>query len=310
MTSLSGCDHCSDGDDAPDGFLIEISGVKIALASSPEMALELDRTILPFVVRPARPDVTIRSLWTALSAECVGRVIFDSGGLWKLYQQNDSYVFHFTSPVFGPIPYKAAVFDRDFRSGTVFLHRPYFDVAKPINPLQYPLDELLVLSLLSRCGDVAVHACGVVDADGNGYLFPGPSGAGKTTMARLWQRMPGAVVLNDERIIVRYWGGRFWMYGTPWHGEAEFAVAARAPLARVFFLHHDSGKTVRSVSGMEAALLLFSCIFPAFHDRQSLELTMQTLDRIVSAVPIAELGVVPDAEMVPYILSAPLAGMV
>ncbi len=302
MTSVSGSYHNVGGDAASDGFLIEISGIKIALASSPGMEIELDRTILPFEVKPARPDVIIRSSWCVLCPECDGRLIFDSGDLWKLFQQNDSFIFQFTSPAFGPTPYKVAAFDRDFRTGTVFLHRPYFDPAKPVNPLQYPLDELLVLSLLSRCGDIAVHACGVVDAGGNGYLFAGASGAGKTTMARLWQRMPG-VVLNDERIIVRRSEGRFWMYGTPWHGEGEFAVAARAPLTRVFFLHHDSNKTVRSVSGIEAALLLFSCIFPAFHDRHSLELTLRTLDQIVSAVPIAELGVVPDAEMVSFILS-------
>ncbi len=122
-------------------------------------------------------------------------------------------------------------------------------------------------------------------------------------MARLWQKHAAGVVLNDERIVIRRIDGRFWIYGTPWHGEAEFAEPARAPLTRIFFLRHDSSKIIRPVSMADAAVLLFSCTLPAYHDRKGLELTLQSLDEIVCAVPVAELGVVPDEEMVRFLLA-------
>jgi serine kinase of HPr protein (carbohydrate metabolism regulator) len=45
-----------------------------------------------------------------------------------------------------------------------------------------------------------MHACGLVDR-GDGYLFCGRSGAGKSTSAGLWQREPR--VLNDDRVLIQ-----------------------------------------------------------------------------------------------------------
>src|SRR5205823_7896354 len=107
----------------------------------------------------------------------------------------------------------------------------------PPQPLDYPLDELLMISLLARGRGVEVHGCGVIDTNGVAYLFPGHSGAGKSTIARLW-RDQGATILSDDRLILRLRDGRVWMYGTPWHGEEQFATAASAALSRIYFLQH------------------------------------------------------------------------
>src|SRR3989449_11671129 len=132
----------------------------------------------------------------------------------------------------GPLPYKVASVDRGFTAGEVWLHQPYFPSGLPVHPLEYPLDELLLIHLLAAGRGVEVHACGVVAPNGQGYLFVGQSGAGKTTMARLWQKAQagGIRILSDDRIILRKSNGTVWMYGTPWHGEAAMACAARAPL--------------------------------------------------------------------------------
>ena len=84
------------------------------------------------------------------------------------------------------VPYKTALFVPDFSRGHVCLHRPFFADAPSVDPLEYPLDELLVISLLGQGRGVEIHGCGVVDGS-SGYLFVGQSGAGKTTIARLWQ---------------------------------------------------------------------------------------------------------------------------
>ena len=70
-------------------------------------------------------------------------------------------------------------------------------------PLEYPLDELLLQGLLARGRGAEIHACGIADGSGRGLLFVGQSGAGKTTMARLWEGERGITVLSDDRIILR-----------------------------------------------------------------------------------------------------------
>src|SRR5205823_10646703 len=98
------------------------------------------------------------------------------------------------------------------------------------------LDSLLrvVLSLvLPRQGGLLVHAAGLA-RDGRGYLFPGVSGAGKTTVARL---SPDATLLSDELSIVTACTESPYLHGTPFWGELARAGENRAvSLAGIYFL--------------------------------------------------------------------------
>ena len=165
--------------------------------------------------------------------------MFDSGkGLWRLYRGGLGLQFVFTSAALGTLPYQMASFSQDFTEGEVSLRREVFADRLPLYPLQYPLDELVMVHLLARGRGVAIHGSGVVDADGRGTLFAGQSGAGKTTMARLWLPEPGVKILSDERVVLRQEGDVVWMYGTPWHGDGRISNQGRAPLDRICFLRH------------------------------------------------------------------------
>ena len=71
------------------------------------------------------------------------------------------------------------------------------------SPLDYPLDELLIMHRLTQEKAIELHGCGIVRADGAGNLFVGHSGAGKSTTTRLWTEVEDVEVLSDDRIIVR-----------------------------------------------------------------------------------------------------------
>src|SRR5262249_43736388 len=163
-----------------------------------------------------------------------------------------------------------------------------------------PLDELLILNLLAKGNGVEVHACGLVDADGEGRLFLGQSGAGKTTTARLWQNIEGTQILSDDRIIIRELGGQLWIYGTPWHGEAELAFTGRAPLRRIYFLRHGRTNAVVRLKHAEAVGRLFSCSFPLFYDPQALDSTLMYFEKIASSIPCCELSFVPDERVIEF----------
>ncbi len=45
---------------------------------------------------------------------------------------------------------KVARFDQHFTSGEVVLHHHYFPPHRALSPLDYPLDELLMINLLAR----------------------------------------------------------------------------------------------------------------------------------------------------------------
>jgi hypothetical protein len=281
---------------------LAIGGITMAvIAEDPELKLRVEGAMQKFLVDEARPEVSIRAAWGDLSAESGGERLFDSGALWQLYRQQMSYLFRFASPRFGSLPYKVASFNRDFTTGEVALHRHYFTHDRAVYPLEYPLDELLVMNLLSRGRGAEIHSCGVVDQAGSGYLFVGQSGAGKTTMAGLWQTEPGARILSDDRVILRYEGGRLWMYGTPWHGEAALASPDRAPVSGIFFLHHGQKNELAPMKRAEAAARLFACSFPTFYCPSGLDFTLELLAEVTADTACQELRFLPDRSVVEFL---------
>jgi hypothetical protein len=191
-------------------ILLRIAEIGVALhCDDIENKIHFQGATQKFLVQDGEPEISIRVRWDELRQEPRGKEIFDSGTTWKLYDYNGSYLIRLTVPIFGSIPLKEALFNQDFSRGEIRLHRPFFQSIQSVDPLEYPLDELLITNYLARGRGVEVHACGVVDSREKGYLFLGPSGGGKSTMARQWQGRPGVTVLSDDRIILRQRGGDF-----------------------------------------------------------------------------------------------------
>lgn len=281
---------------------LKIGDLTIALVSdATDLKLAVQGAARHFVVPGGEPDATVRAAWGDLREPPAGDRIFDSGALWQLYHRDGNYIFRFTSPAIGPLPYKEACFNADFTFGELSLHRAYFDGSGSAHPLEYPLDELWMVHLLAQGRGVEVHACGVQDSDGRGHLFLGHSGGGKTTMARLWQCDGGVQVLSDDRIILRFLDGRLWMYGTPWHGEAELALPERAPLTRVFFLGRGARNELRSLREAEAVARLMACSFIPFYNRAGLDFSLAFFQQVTQAIPAEQLTFVPDERVVEFI---------
>jgi hypothetical protein len=281
-----------------------IGGITVGIFAPLEMQLALDREILPFCVSPAQLDIRLDVNWVDDLSAPSCEPVFHSGGLWSLFEERGGYCFYFSTPFLGTAPYKAAWFDRDFHHGQVTLHRKYFDSRQAVNPIEYPLDELLAIHRLSRGEGVEVHAVGVVDEFNRGRLFVGHSGAGKSTSARLWQKRPGTRVLSDDRIIVRFEHGRARMYGTPWHGDAGLALADSADLSAVYVLQHGSRNELTPLPAGRAAAELFARSFVPHHSPEGLTSTLQSLERITRTVPCSLFQFLPDQSAVESICHA------
>src|SRR5690349_20641886 len=154
-------------------------------------------------------DCIVRVSYVEQIERAKGELLFDSGAVWKLFDDGGAYRIDCFSEVFGEEPYKSARISRDLAEVALRMR------VRGLDPLEFPLDEVLVNALLVHRRGVELHACGIIDR-GRGLLFIGNSGHGKTTTARLWMREPVEVV-SDDRVIVRAENGGWTMYGTPWH---------------------------------------------------------------------------------------------
>jgi hypothetical protein len=285
-----------------DGLALDIAGITIALSSDANLPIEIEGAARKFMGGGKPAEVRVHAAWGEPTEPDPAHLLFDPGkGLWRLYQMDGRKRFVFTSPHLGPLPYQSASFNDDFTEGAVEVRRDIFGPRLPLYPLQYPLDELLMVHLLSHGRGVEVHGSGIVTSDGVGTLFAGQSGAGKTTMAKLWLSEPDITILSDERVVLRQEGDDIWMYGTPWHGDGRIANQGRARLGRVFFLRHAARNQVASVSATASIARLFACGFAPFHHRDGLDYTLRFLEQVALRCDCRELGFLPDRSAVAFV---------
>jgi hypothetical protein len=289
---------------------LSIGDIVFRIASDDRrLASVADGPLTPFFADHGVPDVNIQARWTDTPAELSGRLLFDAGGSWRLLQAGSDFQFTFRSTRDRSTPYKTARFNSTFTAGDVELSRRHFEHRRDeaVYPLEYPLDELLMIHLLSLGKGVEIHGCCLLDAAGRAYLFAGQSGAGKSTMASLWADQPGVRFLSDERVVLRTDRDRITVHGTPWHGEAGLAAPLSGELAAVFFLHHSTeastipGRPKHSVTAIDraqAAATLLACSFLPFHSADSIDKTMTAVERVVGGVACYDLWFTPDASVV------------
>jgi len=93
------------------------------------------------------------------------------------------------------------------------------------------------------------------------------------------------------------------MYGTPWHGEAAFASAAKSKLNRIFILQHGERNQITRMPFPLAVGELFARCFPPFHSASGLQSTVNFLEKVVRTVPCYEFQFVPDSSAVDMALN-------
>jgi hypothetical protein len=162
------------------------------------------------------------------------------------------------------------------------------------------LGHILVVTIIHRHQGVLIHSSGII-LNGKGKIFCGVSGAGKTTLARLWEYRPGVTVLSDDRVIVRKEGNAYFLYGTPWPGEGGMASSRKAPLDKIYFLFKDKENTLTSLDRKKGLHQIVTQCFPALWDRESLDFAMGFCGELLRDIPSFRFGFVPDESAVEFI---------
>ncbi|MBN2508891.1 MAG: hypothetical protein JXB03_01400 [Spirochaetales bacterium] len=115
-------------------------------------------------------------------------------------------------------------------------------------------------SILGQKGAYAplIHSSGVIK-DGKGYLFLGPSEAGKSTVAALSSAYQ---VINDEITIADISGRLPMLVSTLFNGLFRAKHPGSAPLAGIFVLHKSSRDRMELLSGSSAVRPVADQIIP------------------------------------------------
>lgn len=232
-------------------------------------------------------------------------LLFRADPLWSIHQDNRFYWIVLHPPELQK-PLWVARFDQNFTQGIVYCsgHVKNNRDGKIIlfNPVAYPLDQILLMSYLAKIGGMLIHATGC-SYHNSGWIFAGKSGAGKSTLSNLLVKTPGSRFLSDDRIIIRKVSQEFLMYGTPWPGEAGYALNESAPLKGIFFLSKGNKNTISELKPSDAIPRLMPVVSIPWYDREKVELMVTFCDDLMKKVPVYELSFVPDEAIADMLIS-------
>ena len=233
-----------------------------------------------------------------------GSLRFDAGqGYWKLFESHNGFVIESLSPILLQ-PRARALVSHDYRTIQAWVLPELHLGQVGWNPMHLfnPIVEVCLLSRLALDGGLLLHAAGLTDQE-QGYIFTGNSGAGKSTIAQFFADR-GALVLSDERLIIRKIAGDFLFYGTPWVGSGNYAHNAQAPLTQLYCISHGKeGHTIASLPARAVAQeLLRQCFLPLWN-RDALEATLTTVTSLVGQIPCRALAALKSPDVVDFVMS-------
>lgn len=167
------------------------------------------------------------------------------------------------------------------------------DESRPLN-IQKSL--ALETEILDYNG-IFMHAS-LIKAGDKGIIFSAPSGIGKSTQASLWAKHRGAKILNGDRAAIRFTGGKWLAYGSPWAGSSGIYLNESTELSAIVFLGQAPQNTVKRLSGARAfSAMMRGGIFP-YWSKVKMDVACNISERLLSEIPVFEFNCTPDKSAV------------
>ena len=242
----------------------------------------------------------------------------DGSENWRLLQKGDSFIYK--SPLEDKkqvmvvnkdfdrveaylLPKKENSVSNEKERGLVKRHK---GLVWNISDIIYDFLQVLLINYLAliKKDGIFVHGMGVKSLDKDGFLFAGKSGAGKTTLAKIYHNNSQELVLNDDRIIVRKMNNNFYIYGSPWHGEFSDYLEShieRASLTSIFFLKKAKENSMKSISISKGFKYLYPAMFPTFWDYKGTQWISLFLIELLSKVDCFRLKFKKDKSVIGFV---------
>ena len=131
-----------------------------------------------------------------------------------------------------------------------------------------------------------------------GIMFLGPSGIGKTTQAELWNKYREALIINGDITFVQEMKGEFYGWGTPWHGSSPYCANTSVLLKALIILKQAPENSIRELTGFEKVTAVSTSVFYPRWLENGMELCLETLDHLLTKIPVYELSCRPDEDAV------------
>ncbi len=267
--------------------------------------LGIEAWLGPFLGAPKKPMACVALRWEESQAAPFprGKMIYDSGSIWRMYRAGQDFYAAITYHDGGRAARAQCVLCANAAWDDLTLTEQRTGTAWR-SLLNIGAGELLLRTKILFSDGLVFHASGI-DDNGHGIVFVGHSGAGKSTQVGLWSNVPGVIAINDDRIAVRVTATGAMCYGIPWSGHANIRRNHAAPLSALILLEQAPENEIQPLSPIAAAplLLAYSFAFLPYWDQSLMQRALTNLDAILARVPVYRLCCRPEPTVIPLVRS-------
>jgi hypothetical protein len=189
---------------------------------------------------------------------------------------------------------------RDYSEMTLYISRqPYFYEKKkewrmPRIPINTTIRAACEAGMTMRYG-MPLHAS-LVEKDGYGVVFLGPSGMGKSTQAKLWVEHQGADFIIGDRPGLRRIDGQWIGFGMPWDGKDGIRQQKQVPIRALISLEQAPENSIRRLTKQEAMIVLLNQVMMPMWDDAAMALLTPLMGQLATEIPFYHLKNLPNKE--------------
>ncbi len=189
---------------------------------------------------------------------------------------------------------------RDYGEMAVYVTDRVFDIERkghvwhlqPSLPLSSSIRAACEAGMVMRDG-LPLHAS-LVEKDGFGVIFLGPSGMGKSTQAKLWEQYLGADFIIGDRPGLRKIDGKWIGFGMPWDGKDAIHRQTSVPVRALVWLSQAKENRISPMDPVQAmSVMLKQAMMPVWDDR-AMDGATAMMGALARDVPMYHLQCLPD----------------
>lgn len=177
------------------------------------------------------------------------------------------------------------------------------DIKEGRKPIHYEDDYLETLAVYRQIAelflerDIILFHGSVIAVDGEAFLFTAKSGTGKSTHTSNWRKVFGdrAVMVNDDKPLLRITDEGVFAYGTPWDGKHHRSTNMSAKLKAVCVLTRSENNHIEKTSLGSQYNIILQQVY-RIKDAAKMKKIFELLDRMFRVTDIYRLGCNMDEE--------------
>lgn len=224
---------------------------------------------------------------SALNFRCQGRRFEDQ----RYYEEQDKKVLTIFSMLQEKQPGYSMIMSKDYSEVDYIPHIQEYN-HYDLQWIKYAFECRMITS-----GGFILHGA-AIEYRGQGVIFSGISGSGKSTQAHLWQHYRQALILNGDCPAIRLQDGVHRVYGTPWNGTSGEAINRNVPLKAIVMVKQGKENKIRKLDKNQAVKAILSNILRSNFDMSLLDTCIAYAQQLIEQVNVYELVCTIDEEAV------------